>query len=228
MTVYNRSAPAARPAKSWMWRLLALFFGICIPFAGFAALAEDVYTHEGIGWDLPIQTFVHSYATPLLDTFFTVIATLGFGGVIVVDVLIGLWLMYRRVWGDAIFWVAAVGGAELLNLALKQFFHRLRPDLWSSPGRASGYSFPSGHAMASMALVAALVVLLWPSRWRWPALLLGGLFVILVGLSRIYLGVHFPSDVVAGWAASLAWVTGVSLAMYGRLVKPTPHAQPAV
>ncbi len=227
MAIYNRSAPAIRPPHSWTWRLLILFFGILIPFGGFATLAEDVYTHEGIGWDLPILNYVHSYATPLLDKVFVGIAALGLTGVIVVDILIGLFFIYRRQIGDAIFWVISVGGAELLNLVLKELFHRLRPDLWSSPGRPNSYSFPSGHAMASMALVAALTVLLWPSRWRWPALLLGALFVFLVGLSRIYLGVHFPSDVVAGWAASLAWVAGVSLALYGRLVKPTPNAQPA-
>ncbi|MBA3947594.1 MAG: phosphatase PAP2 family protein [Herpetosiphonaceae bacterium] len=227
MTIYNRSASAIRPAHTWTWRLLILFLGILIPFGSFAALAEDVYTHEGIGFDLPILNYVHRYATPLLDRVFVGIAAVGYSGVIAADVLIGLVFIFRRQIGDAIFWVAAVGGAELLNLVLKEFFRRLRPDLWASPGRPNSYSFPSGHAMASMALVAALSVLLWPSRWRWPTLVLGAVFVLLVGLSRIYLGVHFPSDVIAGWAASLVWVTGVSLALYGRLVKPTPHAQPA-
>ncbi|GAC1653223.1 MAG: phosphatase PAP2 family protein [Herpetosiphon sp.] len=219
MATYERSDQVSPPRNTLTWRLIALFFGILIPFGGFATLAEDVYTHEGLGWDVPILNTVHSYAMPMLDTLFRLMSTLGYGGVLAVDVAIALLFLYRRVWIDSIFWIAAVGGAALMNLVLKEFFHRLRPDLWASPGRPKSYSFPSGHAMASMALVTALVVLLWPSRWRWPALLLGGLFVLLVGLSRVYLGVHFPSDVIAGWAASLVWVTGVSLALYGRLAR---------
>jgi undecaprenyl-diphosphatase len=88
-------------------------------------------------------------------------------------------------------------------------------------------SFPSGHAMASMALAVALIVLLWPTRWRYPMLLGGIFFTIMVGLSRIYLGVHYPSDVLAGWVASLAWVMGLSRVLYGRFGKPSASQTPA-
>jgi membrane-associated phospholipid phosphatase len=65
--------------------------------------------------------------------------------------------------------------------------------------------------MGSMAVAAALATLAWGTRWRWPTVAAGGLFVALVGLSRLYLGVHYPSDVATGWLASLAWVGGVRL-----------------
>ena len=65
--------------------------------------------------------------------------------------------------------------------------------------------------MGSMAVVAALVTLTWGTRWRWAVVAFGALFVALVGLSRLYLGVHYPSDVLTGWLASLAWVGGCAL-----------------
>jgi membrane-associated phospholipid phosphatase len=65
--------------------------------------------------------------------------------------------------------------------------------------------------MSTMAVVAALTFLLWKTRWRWIALALGAVFVLMVSLSRVYWGVHYPSDILAGWAASLAWVAGVRM-----------------
>jgi len=135
-------------------------------------------------------------------------------------------LAARRRRGDAFFWGLAVGGAALLNVAAKYSFGRSRPDYWLSIAPETTFSFPSGHAMQTMALVAALVVLVWPTKARWPVLILGGSFVLLVGLSRVYLGVHYPSDIVAGWAAASAWVVGLSIVLYGYPVKTAPQAEP--
>lgn len=65
--------------------------------------------------------------------------------------------------------------------------------------------------MASMAVVAAICVLVWHTRWRWLTLPIGTAFVVIVGSSRVYFGVHYPSDILAGWAASLSWVIGLEL-----------------
>ena len=91
----------------------------------------------------------------------------------------------------------------------KQLFARERPSLWESIAPEATYSFPSGHAMGSMTLAAVLILLAWRTRWRWPVALLTGAFTVLVGLSRVYLGVHYPSDILAGWAAALAWTVGI-------------------
>ncbi len=211
------------------WKLLLLLFvGVALPLVVFGALAEDVYTRGGIGWDEPILRYVHGHSTPGLDAAMIFISAAGYAyGVVPLAVLLFVVLLAVRRRGNAVFWGVAMGGAGLMNTGAKLFFRRDRPDLWLSPAPEHTYSFPSGHAMGSMALVAALAVLAWPTRWRWWAIGAGGVFTLLVGFSRVYLGVHYPSDVAAGWAASLAWVLGLSQVAYGRLAKPRPRSTPA-
>lgn len=211
------------------WKsLLMLFLGVGLPLVAFGALAEDVWSRSGIGWDVPILRWINRHATPGRDEAMKFISAIGYAyGVVPMSFVIGLVLLAMRRRGNALFWAVAMGGTSAMNTGAKMFFRRDRPDLWLSPAPEHTYSFPSGHAMGSMALAAALAVLAWPTRWRWWAILLGSAFTLLVGFSRMYLGVHYPSDVVAGWAASLAWVLGLSHVAYGRLVKPRPRATPA-
>jgi len=178
----------------------------------FGKLAEDVWGHEAFAWDAPILLNIHKTSSPLLDKIMLLLTYLG--GASSMASLAGLvlaGLLYFRRWVQGTFFALAVGGAALLNPLLKQIFHRARPDLWPQLRPERDYSFPSGHAMGSMAVVAGLVILAWPTRWRWWVLGLGALFVLGVGASRLYLGVHFPSDVLAGWVAALTWVGGVAL-----------------
>lgn len=209
-------------------RLLLLFVGVFIPLWVFGELAEDVLAQEHFFFDAPVLLFLHGYAAPWLDTIMLFFSLIGYRfGVVPVDVIVMAIFVQRRRWADALFWALAVGGAALLNLAAKQSFSRIRPDLWLSIAPETTYSFPSGHAMGSMALATALIVLAWPTRWRWVTLIGGAFFVVMVGISRVYLGVHYPSDILAGWMASLAWVMGVSLVLYGRMTKPSPQAEPS-
>jgi len=204
---HERSALVARPRA-----LLALFSGVLAPLLVFGFLAEDVWLREGFAWDLPLLRAVHARATPTLDTtmlFFTRVGAPLPMIAFVALALLALLLRDRR--GDALFFALAVGGAAGLNVVAKLVFQRARPALWPSLVTETDYSFPSGHAMGSLAVVAALVFLTWRTRGRWPILALGALFAAAVGLSRVYLGVHYPSDILAGWCASLAWVAGVWL-----------------
>ena len=107
-------------------------------------------------------------------------------------------------------------GAALMNLLAKHVFSRVRPDLWLSLIPETTFIFPSGHAMQSMAVGCGLVLLLWQSRWRTLMIVVATLFVIAVGTSRMYLGVHYPSDILAGWSASFAWVMGLGAAFSRR------------
>lgn len=196
----------------WLLPLTAL----TAVLGAFGKLAEDVWNHEPFRWDVPLLADLHQAATPFWDRTMLALTTLG-GAKAMALVAAGvlLWLIYRRLRVQAIFFTLAVGGAALLNPLLKQIFHRTRPDLWPQMTPEHDYSFPSGHAMGSLAVVGALVVLAWPTRWRWGVTVGGSLFVLGVGFSRLYLGVHFPSDVLAGWAAALVWVGGVALALAG-------------
>lgn len=186
-----------------------LLAGLAFPAFVLALLAEDVWTHEGFAWDRPIQRWAHALASPGLTHVMVWITRLGYPwGVVPASLLLFVILLFRRRVRPAAFFAVAVLGAVALELMGKLLFHRVRPHLWSSPAPAYGYSFPSGHATLSSAFVASLILLSWPTLMRWPVLLLGSVFALLVGFSRVYLGVHFPSDIVAGWTLSLAWVVG--------------------
>ena len=209
--------------RPYRLQLVMLFMGVLIPLCLFGVLAAEVTEQEGFFFDIPILMFMHSHATPLFDRtmlFFTHAGSRW--SLVPIDILVFVFLMTQRHRASALFWGFAVGGAALLNLAAKNFFARIRPDLWPSLAPETTFSFPSGHSVGSMAFAVALVMLTWPTRWRWPVLLGATLFAFLVGLSRVYLGVHYPSDVIAGWAASLGWVVGLSVIFHERPTHPTP------
>ncbi|GAC1401674.1 MAG: phosphatase PAP2 family protein [Chloroflexota bacterium] len=202
------------------WRLLALFGGVLAPLALFGSLAGDVWNHEGFDWDAPILRSIHGYATPAHDRLMVAVSTWGGArGLIPLCVVVAGILLWRRRFRDASFVVLAYGGAALLNAVAKALFHSARPALWLSPAPEHGYGFPSGHAMSSIALMTAFVVLAWPTRWRWPVAVVAVVAVLAIGLSRVYLGVHFPSDVLAAWLAGLAWTVGLHLILASRAVE---------
>ncbi|MDB5268601.1 MAG: hypothetical protein JWP58_1641 [Hymenobacter sp.] len=178
----------------------------------FGWLAWAVVRARGLPWDVPILEFWHRHATAGLDSaavFLTIVGNtwpmVGLGG------LVWLGLLRRRQWRAAWVWFAAVGGSMLLTQIIKPLVARPRPLLWASIRPEHTLSFPSGHAMDTAAIATALVLLCWGNRargWAW----LMPLFALAVGWARIYLGVHNPSDVLAGWAAAVAWVVLVHLA----------------
>ena len=217
MTLKNVFSTSTHFLHKHRLMLVPLFFGIFIPLLVFGKLAEEVWEHEGFDWDIPILHFIHRFATPVRDNLMVLITDAG-GIKVMVPVAgaIFLMLLLRRRQGHALFFSLAIGGAAVLNFLAKLFFRRTRPHLWISPVSEHDYGFPSGHAMGSMAVITALVILTWSTRWRWPILIFGSLFVLAVGLSRLYLGVHFPSDIMAGWVASLAWVMGVYMILSNR------------
>jgi undecaprenyl-diphosphatase len=215
----------ARFIKQHGWRLLPLFVGLLVPMLLFGAIVEE-YREDGIlPFDKPLLLWAHGLATPAFDQFFVVVSDFGFKwGVVPVNVAILLLLVFRKRYREGLFWALATGGSALLNIAVKTHFARDRPDLWEQVVSETSFSFPSGHAMASATLATALILLTWRTRWHWPALVLLPAFALTVGVARIYLGVHYPSDILAGFTVAIAWVMGMH-SVVGRA--PKPRAEPA-
>ncbi|HEV2607972.1 MAG TPA: phosphatase PAP2 family protein [Xanthomonadaceae bacterium] len=207
------------------WRMAPWFFCLLLPLWGFAALVGEIHEKEVFPFDAPMLNMLHKIATPSLDRFFVLVSKVGFlWGTIPMDVVVLLWLAMRRRFRDGLFFGLAVVGSAVLDVAGKNYFVRMRPDLWLSITPENNYSFPSGHAMGSATLGMALIFLCWPTRWRWPVLVGAVVFVVLVGLSRLYLGVHYPSDILAGWCAAVAWVFGMHTLVDRKAPVPPPTA----
>ncbi len=179
----------------------------------FGSIGEDVVTRDSIVLlDQRVSNWFHEHGTA---TFFRAMSAVTFFGS-------GLWifgvaasgavlLIWRRAWYRLLLLFLVVPCGGLLNLLLKMAFRRQRP-LWEHPLVVlHSYSFPSGHTMGATLLygLATAMGFYWVRTWRGRVCLVatGSCVVFLVGLSRVALGVHFLSDVLAGAAAGLAWLT---------------------
>jgi undecaprenyl-diphosphatase len=210
------------------WRMVLWFACLLLPLWGFAALVGEVHEKKVFPFDAPILTMLHAVATPTLDHFFVLMTRLGYSwGVVPLDVILLLLFVLLRRFRDSLFFGLAVIGSGVLNIVAKNHFARMRPDLWLSITPETTYSFPSGHAMGSATLGVAVILLCWPTRWRWPVTIVSLIFVLLVGVSRVYLGVHYPSDILAGWTAAIAWTFGMYALVDRKAPPPPPSAAPS-
>jgi membrane-associated phospholipid phosphatase len=189
-----------------------LAIGLVVLAAGgwaFGALAEEVAEGD-TGLDNRIADELHEHATRPLTEFFEAVTTLGNGIVLAGVAAIAAYLLARRrYYAEATLMVLAFVGAEVLSYSLKLAFRRDRPFFTDPLATVSTYSFPSGHATVSVAVYGALCLVLL-RRLAGPArivcLAVAVLLVSLIGFSRLYLGVHFLSDVLAGFSVGLAWL----------------------
>jgi FMN phosphatase YigB (HAD superfamily)/membrane-associated phospholipid phosphatase len=193
-------------------RLLAPAAVLVASLLCFFALALLAHPSTPSGLDGRVNAFAAAHRSAALTTFFTGYTSLGQWLVLTAAtaaVLAALaWRARRR---DAVFLLIAMIVSPLLNLALKHLFERVRPPAESAVLSVNGYAFPSGHAMSSATFALALAVIAWPTRWRWPAAGLAATFALLMGLSRVYLGVHWLTDVLAGWVLAVAVVAATQL-----------------
>lgn len=128
----------------------------------------------------------------------------------VLSVLMTVYLLWTGWWRLAAFCAIATGIGGAINWLLKHTFERVRPEHDHGYATVAGWSFPSGHASAAMAVYGTACYLVWrlaPPAWRWPCVAVSAALIMAIGLSRILLQVHFASDVVAGFAVSLTWLS---------------------
>jgi len=199
------------PAEYLTAYAIAGAIAVIVLIALFLFIGHEIPTHDALTrGDAAINAWMDSHNTELGETIFTWVSYIG-APVLAVTVAISLLGFARRhdwfhVWAVAL----VTGGGLVLSTILKLVFHRARPLSAAEFMTHPSYSFPSGHAMNSMIAYGFLLVLLLDhvhERGRRVALILGGIAVIAaIGFSRVYLGVHFLTDVVGGWLAGAAWL----------------------
>ena len=192
----------------------------------FSWLANEVLRKHTDRFDVAVRNVIHDFASPLLTDVMRFVTNLGDWQVVMTATLCLLaYLWYRRDYTHILIALVAMMGAGILDASLKLAFHRARPDPFFI-SKPSTYSFPSGHALISLCFYALLAGTLthdMSSKWQrvlaWSTAVL---LVALIGLSRVYLGVHWPSDVLAGYATALIWMGAVrvlALRLEGRRAK---------
>jgi undecaprenyl-diphosphatase len=184
-------------------RQIALLAAVCL----LCALVMLVKSGALLAVEEAMLRGLHRYASTALDW----LAQAACASVTVLSVGVLLYLCCRRRWKNALFWLCAVGGAAIVGNIVKRTVERNRPELWDAVMSRHNFSFPSGHATHSMAILAAALILLGPSKWRLPLALCGIAYVSMIGVCRVYLGLHFPTDVLGGWMLALAWVCAFSM-----------------
>lgn len=194
---------------------LQMVVGVTVLAGGawlFGGISEDVVNGDPIvALDLQTERWFHDHQTPWLNRTLSDISLLHeWPAVTGATVLLLAYLLSRQDWRWLITVICAVPGGMLLNVLLKLAFHRARPTLSDLSAALHTYSFPSGHVMAATLVygVAATYVTARLAAWRWGAfaVFVACFSIALVAFSRIYLGVHYLSDVLAASAAGVTWL----------------------
>ncbi|BCM84735.1 phosphoesterase [Methylobacterium indicum] len=218
---------------------LASLLAVSLFGFGFFKLADEIREGGSFGFDDRLLLALRvpgDLAQPigpswLPETMRDITAFGSVFGIVYVTACVVLYLAITARRRAALFVVIAIGGGELLSTGLKLFFHRPRPDLVPHGMETFTASFPSGHAMLSAIAYLTLAILLArverSGRVKAFVMGLGVVTTLLVGISRIYLGVHWPSDVLAGWCigaawASLCWFVALQLQRQAVVEAPDP------
>jgi undecaprenyl-diphosphatase len=196
----------------------ALWLAVGLAFSGFvvwafAELTEEVIEGESRRFDRAVLLWIDTNFPGWLDGPMRFFTALGYAWVVLpllAAVLVAFYLVNWRL--SAVVLLVSTAGGVVLTTVLKAVFRRTRPEIIDSGYTASFYSFPSGHATVAVGFYGALTLMLayhlrGPARWT--VVVLGTVLVLLIGISRLYLGVHYPTDVLAGFLAAPLWLVSV-------------------
>jgi len=201
------------PRRAFLLRLALGAFVLIGAAWLFGALAEDVVNKDApLGTiDLDVATWLHARATPALTALMLFVSNLGAPSTVMAMASVtAIFLLWKRQHYPLLLLALAVAGGALLNVIIKQLVHRDRPIFDDPIQTLTSYSFPSGHAMGSTVFFGTLAaIVVWQvraGRVHVLAIALAALLIALICFSRIYLGVHYLSDVTAGFLAGVVWL----------------------
>lgn len=194
-----------------LWRLALGFGAIVFGAWVFAEIAEAMQAEAALGAaDQTVVDLLRSSVPATAVRAFALVTLLANTETLVVlCALVTGALLVKRHFGLALGWIAALAGNGLLNVTLKQVFARVRPVHDDGLVVAHGFSFPSGHssgAVVAYGMLAYVALRFLPQRWHLPVVLFAVALAFSIGASRMFLRVHFASDVIAGFASGTAWL----------------------
>ncbi|OAH59541.1 MULTISPECIES: phosphatase PAP2 family protein [Bacillaceae] len=205
------------------FQLSIAFIISLVSLIGFGFMAFLVSSHEIIQFDQTVISFIQGLESSMLTAIMKFFTLIGSTYSIVVLSLLVLFFLYSvfKHRSELILFIAVVLGSNILFKSLKWFFHRARPDFHRLI-EVGGYSFPSGHATNAITLYGILAFLLWrhiPVRWgRMVLIVISTMMMMMIGTSRIYLGVHYPTDIISGYLVGGFWLA-IAIWFYQRYQK---------
>jgi len=184
----------------------------------FAEIVEEVVEGESRRFDEVVLLWINDHSPDWLYGPMLFVTALGYYWVVLPLLVVALYGFYRAgaKISAALLLIATVGGL-VLTTVLKSVFQRARPELFDSGYTASLYSFPSAHATIAVGFYGTLALLVaWRLKgfWRWVVAVTGVVLVLLIGFSRLYLGVHYPTDIIAGFLAAPLWVSTIGISYF--------------
>jgi len=212
---------ASRRRRLWWGVVSIVTLGLLASAATLIMLTEahqEIIEPQTQSMDLALLDQTHTLANPAATTFMQVITLPGSAPALALVVLVSAIILFlRHAWVEALGLIAASACAGLLDAILKLWFHRARPSVEWALASEPTFSFPSGHAMLSLVVYGMLLYLILRLSHSFligaAASLIALPLILAIGLSRVYLGVHYPSDILAGYLAGAIWLLAVIVSL---------------